>query len=251
MAVPHPDDWPSLPGSLKEAVVAGEPFFYTGRPCKRGHVSMWRVTHKGKGQQCMECKRESDRKRYANNASDPEWREADNARNTIRTRKMTKAGYFREYSAAWREANPGLAAQKDKRNRHRAPPWLTDAERAEIVRIYDECPPGYEVDHVVPLKHKLVAGLHVPANLQYLTVAENNAKGNRLEMTAEEAVEFIAMGRGCWAAHTGHDPRHYKMPCWEKVAYADPLGEVDIPPMPQPRKRVVRPAAASEEKVEA
>lgn len=50
-----------------------------------------------------------------------------------------------------------------------------DAIRA----FYAACPPGHEVDHIVPLKGKTVCGLHVLANLQYLTRAANRAKKNR------------------------------------------------------------------------
>ncbi|NMG39752.1 hypothetical protein GRZ55_10910 [Chelativorans sp. ZYF759] len=281
MAAPHPDDWPSLPGSRLEAVAAGEPFFYPEGTCKHGHVSVWRVTRKGKGQQCMGCARESDRKRcadpevraaenarvrewYASNASVPEWREARNASararlaipenreaDNARIHKLAETGYFREYGAAWRKANPGLAKQHARRNRHRTPPWLTDAERAAIVAIYDSCPPSHHVDHIIGLKSKPIAGLHVPQNLCHLPGPENQSKGNRLNLTPVEMVECIARGMAVWADHTDNVPRRYKVPCWEKVAYANPSGEVDIPPMPRPRRQVVRPATASEETVEA
>jgi len=55
----------------------------------------------------------------------------------------------------------------------------TDKYRTELLEFYRNCPNGYQVDHIVPLIHPLVCGLHVPWNLQYLTNYDNAVKNNK------------------------------------------------------------------------
>lgn len=55
----------------------------------------------------------------------------------------------------------------------RIPPW---ADKDAIAAIYAARPAGHHVDHIVPLFGKLVSGLHVECNLQYLTANENMKK---------------------------------------------------------------------------
>lgn len=40
---------------------------------------------------------------------------------------------------------------------------------------------GLEVDHIIPIKHPLVCGLHVPENLQMLTRSQNAKKSNKFD----------------------------------------------------------------------
>lgn len=62
----------------------------------------------------------------------------------------------------------------------RIPKW---ANINKIKEIYSNCPIGYHVDHIVPLQGKLVSGLHVENNLQYLSKEENLKKSNKWEVS--------------------------------------------------------------------
>lgn len=55
----------------------------------------------------------------------------------------------------------------------RIPPW---ADKEAIAAIYAGRPAGHHVDHAIPLFGRLVSGLHVASNLQYLTAKENMKK---------------------------------------------------------------------------
>lgn len=97
-------------------------------------------------------------------------------------RAMNKA-YAKEYGKMYRKLNPGKELAKTRRYAlakiNRTPKWLTKDQIDEMTRFYENCPEGYEVDHIIPLQGKNVSGLHVPSNLQYLTIAENRKKSNK------------------------------------------------------------------------
>lgn len=68
------------------------------------------------------------------------------------------------------------------RKMHKATPsW---ADKKAIAAIYKECKElrklgfDYVVDHIVPLNHPYVQGLHWEGNLQIITYKENEAKSN-------------------------------------------------------------------------
>lgn len=58
------------------------------------------------------------------------------------------------------------------------PKWV---EIEAIATIYERCPDGMHVDHIVPINGKNVCGLNVPWNLQYLEKTANIKKGNKTE----------------------------------------------------------------------
>lgn len=85
-------------------------------------------------------------------------------------------------SKAWRQNNRGssnaIAVRRYVAKLQRVPPW---ADLDAIAKVYTEAAAkGLTVDHVYPLRGKLVSGLHVANNLQLLTRAANSSKGNKM-----------------------------------------------------------------------
>ena len=69
----------------------------------------------------------------------------------------------------------------------RTPSWLTAEHYSQINSVYwlaklqqELTDTKYEVDHIVPLQGKTVCGLHVPWNLQIITMEQNRQKANKL-----------------------------------------------------------------------
>ena len=63
------------------------------------------------------------------------------------------------------------------------PPWTTHSECRAVWsksrQMTAETGVQHSVDHIVPLLHSLVCGLHCPANLQVLPLALNIQKSNK------------------------------------------------------------------------
>lgn len=88
---------------------------------------------------------------------------------------------------AWRAANPDKSNAITGRRRatklNATPVW---ANKSAIDAFYETAEglnmllgEWHHVDHIVPLKSKIVCGLHVEHNLQVLTMSDNISKGNR------------------------------------------------------------------------
>lgn len=98
------------------------------------------------------------------------------AKNRERVLAMRRAAYAK---------NPAPEIERVRRRQRRirgATPWVGLPERAEMEGLYRFCQifKGFEVDHILPLNGKTVSGLHVPGNLQVLTVRANRQKGAKM-----------------------------------------------------------------------
>jgi len=207
-------------------------FFFTGIPCKNGHVAnryisngtcikcsikqsrSWREDNLDRYRQYqrwhyaantekeleyqrqyrlknLEAMREKDRIRRETN---PEyfrnwWKEnKDKAKKYYQDKFALNPELFREYCRKWAKANPEYMRAKNllrqDRVRQATPAWVNEAE---IFQICLDCPPGYHIDHIIPIKGFTpegypVSGLNIPANMQYLPARENLQKGNTMTM---------------------------------------------------------------------
>lgn len=155
-----------------EAKALGLIRYKTGRACKRGHICE-RNTSDG---QCLECSRQKIR----------DWQKA-NPEKTRANRKQWRGRYTDKVKAQLQRQyrrNPGkykLMAKDYALRLKRAAIALNADQRAEMLMIYETCPEGHHVDHIVPLHGKKVCGLHVPWNLCHLPSRENIAKGNSFD----------------------------------------------------------------------
>jgi len=149
--------------------------YSTGRPCKRGHLAP-RFRSTGN---CTECNRERGRVVNMTPLQVQEQRDrarADYWKDPERARLINGPNWQAWYERNQKKALAWTREQQAKRLL-RVPAW---SEREAIVEFYKNCPQGHEVDHIYPLQGKTVSGLHVLANLQYLPMAENRSKGNKL-----------------------------------------------------------------------
>jgi hypothetical protein len=191
-------DTTNLPKTRAEAKATGAKYYFTGDPCKHGHIA----PRKTKGA-CVECLkvewaqaaetraeyfREYNRKDEVRDKKH-DWY-LENREQVIQTAATRPAAVLREYRNAWKEANKVQvrADTKARRRKHRdaTPPWLTRRQKSEIRQLYQiaitmtqTTGEQYVVDHIVPLRGESVCGLHVPWNLRVITQEENLKKSNK------------------------------------------------------------------------
>lgn len=190
-------DYSAIPASRKEARKIGAPFYLGRKPCPNNHGYARRTSNR----RCPYCDRqryEERRPEYALQSA--QWRADNPERRRATLRKYNNKPERAATVQAWHEENRARSAEIKKAWEARNPEYVAanrvqcHARRqsrikrskyrhltADIVAIYAACPPGYQVDHIVPLRGTNVSGLHVPWNLQYLTPEANMAKGTNFD----------------------------------------------------------------------
>lgn len=199
-------DTKNLPKTRAEAKAQGAKYYFTGEPCKHGHIA----PRKTKGA-CVEClkaeweKALETRAEYFReyNKSDAGQKAKQNyyARNrdaVIASAQARPDEAKNRYKKKYKEANPDLYRElvslRRRRFRDATPKWLSPEQRMEIrlkyrlaIELSRATGVRHAVDHEVPLIGEAVCGLHVPWNLRVITQEENLKKSNKhVDPTAAE-----------------------------------------------------------------
>lgn len=199
--------------TLQEAKEKNLRHYYTGKPCKNGHLFFRYTQNRG----CLACVAKNPGEKLESRKL------ADKARldhsTYYETGKPCKNGHIsprsiknwrclecrKEKMKKWRKENPLLQKEIAKKcrlkNSHkvlarnklrstsknqRAPIWLTKEQKKDIGDVYLQAKllssiflQTFVVDHIIPLLGKEVSGLHIPNNLQLLTKNLNSTKQNK------------------------------------------------------------------------
>ena len=192
-------DTTNLPKTRAEAKATGAKHYFTGEPCKHGHVA----PRKTKGS-CVECLKvewtqaletrseyfKEYNKSEAGQKSKKEYYER-NKETVIAAAQARPDEAKNRYKKKYKETNPDLyrelVSARRRRFRDATPKWLSPNQLMEIrlkyrlaIEMTRATGVRYAVDHEIPIHGESVCGLHVPWNLKVITQEENLRKSNKI-----------------------------------------------------------------------
>jgi hypothetical protein len=93
------------------------------------------------------------------------------------------------YRSKTKHLTNAAASKRRAAKINRTPTWLTKFDLFKIQCMYEIAAmltrvnnEPWTIDHIIPLQGKLVSGLHIPSNLQFMRARENESKRNRFEV---------------------------------------------------------------------
>ena len=157
----------------QQAIEQNLDFYFTGIPCKNGHVCERYTLSKT----CVTCGRETSKI----------WRADPGNREHYNLYQQSYSGHNLHFIRKYIKDPKEIWFDKTYRTRtalkNATPDW---ADYAGIRRMFEECIRlsdqmglEFEVDHVIPIRNRKVCGLHIPENLQVVSHSLNTIKANK------------------------------------------------------------------------
>lgn len=154
-------------------------YYYTGKVCKNGHVSV-RQTSNGT---CIDYNRGYSLNHY--------YEHSENRIKEVKKYKSLNLNKVKQWSKQHyintKQSCCDRALRRYILKKKQTPKWLGILDQLKIIQFYNERDKlikligiKFHVDHIIPLNGETVSGLHVPWNLQILTSIENIRKSNKL-----------------------------------------------------------------------
>ena len=155
--------------------------YFTGKPCKYGHLAKRRV----KDRVCMDCDLVYQKKVSEENPEKARQRRLKTYEKT-KERHLAQKKIYRQTNKAKVNA---LAKAYKVRKKNRIPKWVDKDHMWLIKEAYELAQLRtklfgfpWHVDHIIPIQGELVSGLHVIENLQVIPGIENIKKKNKFEV---------------------------------------------------------------------
>ncbi len=177
--------------SYADAKAAGLKRYFTGEPCKHGHIAERFVSSCG----CVECTRAMTLRWSKNNTAEirarkleryPDLAEREAAKTAVYRRRRPDAA--KTYKKQWlatskgKAQNAAYASKRRAKEMQRTPKWADPAEIeqkfVEAAEVSATTGVPHHVDHEIPLQGRRVSGLHVAANLRVIPALDNMRKHN-------------------------------------------------------------------------
>jgi len=178
----------------KEALKHNAQFYFPTTPCPKCGTSQ----NYTKYYKCVQCKKDWERQWKLNNVEKmkiiqyTERRKNASGYTKRSNDYMARKGsdYMSDLRRSYRQRNKGRVLNNINARRaqkqHATPKWY-NADECSIMYEWAQwltvrTGVTYHVDHIVPINHKFVCGLHCSDNLQILTASENLDKSNKFNI---------------------------------------------------------------------
>jgi hypothetical protein len=175
----------------KVALAQGATTYVGGVCAKHSGLEGKRNTNDGS---CIECGRLRHSRWKANNpevfkASQRKWYSKNRDEQVARCKRYKDANpelmkeSYRSYGAANKDKINAKTSRRKATKLNATPAWANEffmKEAYHLAKLREKVLGGkWHVDHIVPLRSKLVCGLHVENNLQVILAGSNLSKSNR------------------------------------------------------------------------